>query len=471
MNVLGAFRTQKASGGAVFSWCLYDFANSAFATTILAVIYNRYYAGVVAQGETGVDLTFFGNTFNVHGAAMFNYIVALAMFIVAISSPILGALADSLTAKKKFLQVYLLLGAVSTGMLVTVGPGEWLAGGIWFILANIGFAGGNVFYNALIKDIATPDEMGKVSGLGWGIGYLGGGLLLAINLLMLQTSVVLPISIPEISFLTITEIPGGVFTVHHTFLTVAIWWAVFSLPLLIFVQERKETDYSSDRRASLREPFSRLKGTFKDLKRYRQLLRFLIAYLFFNDGIETVIIMAAVFGDQVLHMNQTLLIGYFLLIQFTAFFGSILFGRISSIFGNKNSLMATLFVWCGVVTAAFMIGWSGRPILEYFILGVVAGVVMGASQAIARAMQGTFTPSGKEAEFFGFFAVSGKFAAIFGPLTYGAVVAVTRSLRVAILTLILFFIVGIILLWRVNEREGLHAAQTEMDQDKLATDV
>ena len=176
------FATSRADGRVVFSWCLYDFANSAFATTILAVIFNRYYAGVVAGGAEGVAIAFAGKIYHLPGASVFNFIVAISMFIVALTSPFLGAWADSRAAKKRFLSFYLLIGVVSTAMLATVGPGEWLQGAFWFILADIGFAGGNVFYNAFLREIASQNEMGKVSGWGWGIGYLGGGLLLAITL-------------------------------------------------------------------------------------------------------------------------------------------------------------------------------------------------------------------------------------------------------------------------------------------------
>jgi len=429
----------------VLAWCLYDFANSAFATTILAVIFNRYYAGVIAGGADGVHLTLFGKSHVVHGAAMFNFIVTVAMFLVAITAPILGAWADSLAAKKRFLTVYILLGVFSTGMLATSGPGTWLSSGIWFIIANFAFAGGNVFYNSFLRDIASPDEMGRVSGWGWGIGYLGGGLLLLINLVMLQAPHLLGFA-------------KDTFSVHHTFISVSLWWALFSIPLLIKVRERV-SPVKRSMLAGAADSFRRLGHTFRNIRKYRQLWRFLIAYLFFNDGVETVIIMAAVFGDQVLGMSQGLLIGYFLLIQFTAFGGSLLFGRISLGMGTLRALRISLIVWCLVVIGAFFVGWTGFPIEEYFVLGIVAGMVMGASQSLARALQGTFTPVGQEAEFFGFFAVSGRFAAILGPLTYGAVVAITGSLRLAILTLILFFFTGLILLTRVDEDEGRQVAQ------------
>ncbi len=440
----------------VLSWCLYDFANSAFATTILAVIYNRYFAGVVARGAEGVDITLFGNAINIHGAALFNFIVVVAMLIVAVSSPILGAWADSSAAKKKFLAFYIAVGVFATGMLTTVGPGEWIAGAIWFILADIAFAGGNVFYNAFLRELASPDEMGRVSGWGWGIGYLGGGLLLLINLVMLQA--------PQL-----IGFEEDAFTVHHCFASVAIWWALFSIPMLVKVKE-SPTGTANLLNGAV-DAFRRLGHTFRSIRQFRQLWRFLLAYLFFNDGIETVIIMAAIFGDQVLGMGQELLIGYFLLIQFTAFIGSLVFGRIAVRMGNKGALMLTIMIWCGVVVFAYFIGWTGHPIEEYFILGIIAGMVMGASQSLARALQATFSPIGHEAEFFGFFAVSGRFASILGPLTYGLVVAITGSLRLAILTLVVFFLCGIFILAGVNENEGRRAAQTEMDKNNLATDA
>jgi MFS transporter, UMF1 family len=427
---------------------LYDFANSAFATVILAVIYNRYYAGVVAGGAEGVTFSLLGKAHNIHGTAMFNFVVTISMLLVAISAPILGAWADSRSAKKKFLFIYVILGVFSTSMLATIEAGEWIQGGFWFIMANFAFAGGNVFYNAFLREIASPEEMGRVSGWGWGIGYLGGGLLLVVILILLQAP-------------GIVGLKEGQFTVQHSFILTAIWWGLFSIPTFRNVKERS-TSIDSSFLSGAKESFIRLKTSFKNLKRYRQLWLFLLAYLFFNDGIETVIIMAAIFGDQVLGMDQGLLIAYFLLIQFTAFGGSIIFGKLTTKFGNKRALMSTLVIWCGVVTAAFFIGWTGKPLQEYFVIGILAGIVMGASQSIARAIQGTFTPKGHEAEFFGFFAISGRFAAIFGPLTYGIIVALTGSLKIAILSLIVFFLVGIAILAFVDEKEGLQNAELDL---------
>ncbi len=429
-------RTRRASGREVLSWGLYDFANSAFATTILAVIFSRYYAGVVAGGEAGVAVSFFGQSYQVPGATMFTWMVTISMLLVAFSAPLLGAWADARAAKKRFLGVYLVVGILATAMLAFADEGEWLSAGLWFVLANFAFAGGNVFYNAFLNELADPDEMGRVSGFGWGIGYLGGGLLLIINLLMLEA--------PHLFGLN-----EGDLTVQHTFISVAIWWGLFSIPFFLNVKERAvaTTTRALD---GMRDSVRRLRTTFGEIREHKQLWKFLLAYLFFNDGIETVILMAAIFGNQELGMDQGLLVIYFLVIQFTAFGGSLLFGRISGRIGVKPALMTTLIVWCVVVTAAFAIGWTGFAITEYFVLGVVAGLVMGASQSLARTMQGLFTPPEREAEFYGFFAISGRFASVLGPLTFGMIVAITGSLRLAILSVIVFFVIGLVLLARVR---------------------
>ncbi len=451
----------------MLAWCFYDFANSAFATTILAVIYNFYYSDVVAGGAEGTALTLFGRTFQVPGATMFTFIIAIAMTVVVVTAPFLGAWADARVAKKRFLGAFLTLGVVGTAMLATVGPGEWLKGGFWFIIANIGFAGGNIYYNALLNEIATPDEAGRVSGWGWGIGYIGGGLLLAVNLVMLKMplKLVLPGYTPSGTVNLDQSIT--VFSVQDTFLSVAIWWLVFSIPLLLLVRERMPRPVAGYA-VSARRAVRRLKTTFRHIRHYRQVARFLIAYLFFSEGIETVIRLASIFGGQELGMDAGLLVVFFLMIQFTAFFGSMLFGRLTIIMGNKRALLLTLFIWCGVVVAAYVIGWTGYPIREYFVLGVVVGMVMGASQSVARGLLSTFVPKGHEAEFFSFFAIGGRLSTIFGPLVYGLIVWITGSLRVGIVSLIVFFIVGIILLVRVDEREGRQAAQTAVDPDAVA---
>ncbi len=319
----------------IFGWVMYDFANSAFATTILAVIFNQYFATVVAGGEKGVDLL----GFRLHGASFFTFSLSLSMALSAVLSPFLGAVADSSGMKKRFLMIFCYTAVLFTGLLSFVHAGDYWMGAALFIIANIGFAGGNVFYNAFLPEISTRENIGRVSGMGWAWGYIGGGALLALNLVMLQY--------PEaIGF------PAGTFTVQDCFLSVALWWLIFSVPTFVFVKERgKGTDPS--RRLSFRAGYRRLKHTFRQIRTFRELTTFLVAFLIYNDGIETVIVMASIFGAEVLGMQTQELILFFLMIQGIAFLGSLAFGWLADAIGNKRTILITLGVWSLIVIWAF----------------------------------------------------------------------------------------------------------------------
>ncbi len=426
----------------IFGWAMYDFANSAFATTILAVIFNQYFATVVAGGEKGVQ--FFG--FHLHGASFFTFSVALSMVISAVLAPFLGAVADASASKKRFLVVFCYLAILSTGFLYFVREGNYWRGAIFFIIANIGFAGGNVYYNAFLPEISTDENIGRISGLGWALGYIGGGALLGINLIMLKY--------PDwLGF------PAGYFTVQDCFLSVALWWWVFSLPTFLFLKERARKSSPTFRRSHFREGYQRLRQTFRRIKTFRELTKFLVAYLIYNDGIETVIIMASIFGAEVLGMETGEIILFFLMIQGIAFFGSLIFGFLADMIGNKKAVIISLAVWSLIVIWAFRLGIIWDPKTEYWILGALAGIVMGGSQAASRSLQGIFTPDANSAEFFGFFAVSGKFASVFGPLIYGILIAITGSVRSGILSVLFFFVVGMAILWTVDERKGMEEKQ------------
>jgi UMF1 family MFS transporter len=428
-------RVQKRE---IFGWAMYDFANSAFATTILAVIFNQYFATIVAGGEKGID--FFG--FRLHGAAFFTFSVALSMAISAALSPFLGAVADASASKKRFLMVFCYTAILFTGLLYFVHEGNYWRGAVFFIIANLGFAGGNVYYNAFLPEISTDENIGRISGLGWALGYIGGGALLAINLILLKY--------PEwLGF------PTGYFTVQDCFFSVAIWWFVFSIPTFLFLRERAQKSLSCFGRSYLSQGYQRLQHTFSRITTFKELTKFLAAYLIYNDGIETVIVMASIFGAQVLGMETEEIILFFLMIQGIAFFGSLLFGFLADVIGNKKAVMISLAIWSLIVIWAFQLGIIWAPKTEYWILGVLAGIVMGGSQAASRSLQGIFTPDANSAEFFGFFAVSGKFASVFGPLIYGILIAITGSVRSGILSVLFFFIVGMTILWTVNEKKGL----------------
>jgi len=421
---------------------MYDFANSAFATTILAVIFNQYFATVVAGGERGVQ--FLG--FRLHGASFFTFSVALSMAISALLAPLLGAVADASASKKRFLMVFCYVAILSTGFLYFVREGNYWRGAIFFIIANIGFAGGNVYYNAFLPEISSDENIGRISGLGWALGYIGGGVLLGINLIMLKY--------PDwLGF------PAGYFTVQDCFLSVALWWFVFSLPTFIFLKERAQKSFSTFRKSHFKEGYQRLQHTFRRIKTFRELTKFLVAYLIYNDGIETVIVMASIFGAEVLGMETGEIILFFLMIQGIAFFGSLIFGFLADTIGNKRAVIISLGVWSLIVIWAFRLGIVWDPKTEYWILGALAGIVMGGSQAASRSLQGIFTPDANSAEFFGFFAVSGKFASVFGPLIYGILIAITGNVRSGILSVLFFFIVGMAILWTVDERKGMEEKQ------------
>jgi UMF1 family MFS transporter len=252
--------------------------------------------------------------------------------------------------------------------------------------------------------------------------------------------------------------PAGFFTVQDCFLSVAVWWLIFSVPTFLFLKERGQGSFPSER-ISFRAGYHRLKHTFDQIKTFRELTKFLVAFLIYNDGIETVIVMASIFGAEVLGMQTNELILFFLMIQGIAFVGALAFGWLADAIGNKRTVLITLGVWSFIVLWAFQLGvvWDRKT--EYWVLGVLVGLVLGGSQAASRSLQGLFTPDANSAEFFGFFAVSGKFASVFGPLIYGILVAITGNVQSGILSIFIFFVAGMAILWTVDEKKGMEEKQ------------
>ncbi|MCF7811643.1 MFS transporter [bacterium] len=430
----------------VVGWILYDFANSAFATIVLAVIFNRYYAEVVAGGQAGTMISLPWGKYSIPGSVMWSFLVAFSTAIVAITSPLLGAMADRGYLRKKLLVVYCYIGVTATIALSFIGRGDVFIGGFIFVIANLGFAGGNVFYNSFLLDVSRRETFGSISGIAWGLGYLGGGLCLVISLIMLKKPQLL-------------GFPEGHFTVSHCIVLAGIWWGVFALPTVLWIKERTKMSKEIITLSKLTsEGFNRLIRTFKKIRRYKQLVRFLVAFLIFNDGVETVIIMAAIFGAEVVKMDAGDLIMFFIMVQATAIVGSIFFGWLSDIIGNKKTLLINIVIWLGIVIWAYFLGWISDYRTEFYLLGVITGIVMGGIQACSRALQASFTPDGHSAEFFGFWAISGRFASIFGPFFYGLAILISGGVKSGILVLGIFFVVGGLLLVRVNEDEGIRAA-------------
>ena len=286
-----------------------------------------------------------------------------------------------------------------------------------------------------------------MSGLGWALGYIGGGALLAINLVMLKY--------PEV-----IGFREGSFSVQDCFLSVSLWWFVFSLPTFFLLKERAQRISLPPEKSYFREGYLRLRHTLGRIRTFRELMKFLAAFLIYNEGIETVIIMASIFGANVLKMETGEIILFFLMVQGIAFLGSLAFGFLADAIGNKRTVMISLVIWSLIVVWAFRLGVIWDPKTEYWILGVLTGIVLGGSQAASRSLQGIFTPDANSAEFFGFFAVSGKFASVFGPLIYGILIAITGSVQSGILSVLLFFIAGGILLWTVDEKKGMEEKQS-----------
>jgi UMF1 family MFS transporter len=428
----------------IWGWGLYDFANSPFATTILAVIFNRYFVEALAGGEEGVVLNLFGLAVRVPGVTFFTYTLAAAMLIVAVLAPVLGAIADSSGSKKKFLAFFCYLGVGATALLYFANEGQYWRGAVFFIIAQIGFAAGNIFYNAFLPEISTPRNIGRISGFGFTLGYISGAAVLAINLVMLR--------FPEwIGF-------DAPFTPQDTFLSVAVWWGVFAIPTFLWLRERQPVTALPPGKSHLRVGVQRVGKTLRNLGRYRELTKFLVAFLIYNDGIQTIIVVAAIFVDQVLGMSEGAIVGLFLTIQATAFVGASLMGSISDRIGNKRTIVITLLVWSVVAVWGCFIGFTGNPQYEVWLMGIVVGMVLGGSQSASRALQGNFTPDAHSAEFFAFYGIAGKFSSVLGPLIYGSVYAFI-GIRSAILSLGVFFVVGLVILHFVDEEEGMRQAK------------
>jgi len=422
----------------VWGWGLYDFANSPFATTILAVIFNRYFVEALAGGAEGVELWLPGGAVRIPGLTLFTYTVAAAMLVVALLAPLLGA--DYSGKKKRFLAVFCYVGAGATAMLWFAEPGMWVWGVTFFLVAQVGFAASNVFYNAFLPEISTERNIGWISGFGFTLGYLGGSLLLALNLVMLRFPGWLGADEP--------------FTPQDTFLSVAVWWAFFAVPTLLWVRDRPSLAARVHGKSWVRIGFERLARTFRRVRDYSELSKFLVAFLIYNDGIQTVIVVAAIFVEQELGMPEGQVVGLFLVIQMTAFLGAILLGLASDWLGCKRTVVLTLLAWVGVAVWGWQLGFTGDPMAEVWALGIVVGLILGGSQSASRALQGTFTPDENSAEFFSFYGIVGKFSAVLGPFTYGSVYAMTGDVRASILALVVFFVAGLAILLWVDEARG-----------------
>ncbi|GAB4311438.1 MAG: MFS transporter [Candidatus Sumerlaeia bacterium] len=417
----------------VWAWAFYDWANSAFACTVMAAMLPPYFAALV--GKAGYDPA--------RGTQIWGLTSSAALLIVAAAGPVLGAIADHTGWRKRFLAAFLGVGVLGTALLATLTPALWWLAPVWYGLGFIGFGGGNVFYESLLPHVAREDDLDRVSSLGYALGYAGGGLLLAINVLWFQK--------PQWFGL-----PGPSAGVRLSFVSVAVWWAVFSLPMFLLVREPAAAPRAGDPLSAVQAGFRRLGRTFRHIRRYRQLALFLAAFWIYDDGIGTIIKMAAIYGSEI-GIGMGDLIKAFLVTQFIGFPCAWGFGRLAGRIGAKRAVMLGLG-WYALICVG---GFFMRTPAHFFLLAAMVGVVQGGVQALSRSLFGAMTPRHLATEFFGFFSTSSKIAGIAGPLVIAVVSAVAGSSRLGIVLLIVFFVAGAALLALVDVEEGRRLARTE----------
>jgi MFS transporter, UMF1 family len=422
---------QKEKKRAQFAWVMYDWANSAFVTTITAAVLPVYYASVAAANLPPNIRT-----------AYWGYTTTIALLIVAFMGPVMGAMADFTGGKKKFLTIFALVGIAGAALLFFVREGDWLMASAFYILGNVGFAGANVFYDSLLPNVADEDERDQLSSRGYAFGYLGGGILLAINLAMIMTA---------------KDGAASALMSRISFLTVAGWWLIFTIPLWRWIKEPVRRILAGEEHFNpVQASFSRLAHTFKEVRKYKELFKFIIAFWLYNNGIGTIIVMATIYGTE-LNFSQTTTIGTLLMVQFVGIPFSLLFGWLGKKLGTKRSILLSL----GVYTLIAIGGYFMTKEIHFWILGFGVATVQGGSQALSRSLFSRMVPKSKSAEFFSFFSVSEKIAGTVGPLLFGVVSTIMGGSRLSIVSLIVFFIAGGYLLSRVNEHKGMEVAREE----------
>ena len=408
----------------VVSWALYDWANSAFATTVMAGFFPIFFEKYWSNPNNINDSTFYLGLSNSAGS-----------LIVAALAPFLGAIADRGSAKKKFLFMFAFLGILMTGGLWMVGQGQWQLAALLYMVGSIGFAGGNVFYDSLLPSVSEKKKVDFVSSLGYSLGYIGGGILFLVNVLMYQ-------------YPQWFGIPDGTVAVKLSFLSVAVWWAIFSIPIFIYVPE-PSSEPTIKFGEAITQGWLQLKRTFKEIKQMKIIGTFLLSYWLYMDGVDTIIRMAVKVGSSMGFEAGDMIIAL-LMVQFIGFPAALVFNWFASKIGPKNAvLIAIIFYTVGTCFAYFM-----TTRLHFFLLAGMIGLFQGGIQALSRSLFSRLVPEGKEGEFFGFYNMLGKFAAVIGPILLGTVTLVTDDVRIGLLSIVALFIAGGLILSRVDFDEG-----------------
>ena len=417
---------EKPTKRSRWSWYFYDFGNSAYAAVVLLAVYSAYFKGSVVGGAEGTRL--------------WGISLGIAAIVVAILSPILGTIADFSKAKKKLLFIFTAIAIIFTALLFFVQKGDVVTGMLFFILAEIGYRAAQVFYDALLVDVATPETIGSVSGKGWAVGMLGGVVCLLFVLVPIQLN------------------PGNDFFVRLAFLITALFFAISAIPTFRWVREIKEPEKLPAGETTFAFAFKKLASTFRDVKHYREFIKYMVAFLIYNDGIMMLMDFAAIIGATLFGMQQTQLIMFVILIQVTGSAGALLFGRISDRQSSKEAIIISLLILIGAATALFFI----KDVVLFFIVGAVAGFSLSGAQAVSRTMVNQLAPPSKTTEFFGFLSVAGRTSTFVGPLVFGTIqfrahnwyvnhgvdslLAENYGLLWGVGSILLFLVVGMVLL-------------------------
>ncbi|MEV1147192.1 MFS transporter [Micromonospora sp. NPDC049799] len=434
-------------------WYFYDWAMSAFSTTVITVFLGPFLTTVteLAAGcELGAD-TCSGYVYplgvKIAAGSYFPYLVSLSVFLTVFVLPVIGAVADRTAHKKRLLAAAAFTGAAATvGMLFVTGD-RYLLGGALFMVANIAFGAGVVVYNSFLPQLGGPDDRDGISSRGWALGYLGGGLLLALNLVAVSM---------------LGEEGNDQRTLdlaRWSIVSAGLWWAAFTLVPLRWLREHPTAEALAAARGGgsvLTDGFRQLGRTLRQMKAYPLTLYFLLAFLVYNDGIQTVIALASQYGTEELRLGQSTLIVTILLVQFLAFGGALLLGALARRIGAWKTVLLSLVLWTGVILAAFRL--PAEAPVPFMVLGAAIGLVLGGSQALSRSLFSQLIPAGREGEYYGFYEISDKGTSWLGPLAFGLVFQLTNSYRVGLVSLLIFFVVGFVLLLAVPMRRAIVAA-------------
>jgi UMF1 family MFS transporter len=416
----------------IYSWALYDWANSAFATTVMAGFFPIFFAQYWSDPENLSVSTFYLGIGN-----------SVASIIIVLLAPILGAIADRGTYKKRFLVFFAFLGILMTAGLALISQGMWQIALLTYVIATIGFSGANTFYDSLLPAISNKDNVDYVSGLGYALGYIGGGILIVINFLM--------ITYPS-SFGFADSVEG----IKWSFVSVALWWAIFSIPILLFVKEPKYHKTETTLQ-TIKSGFKQLKNTFNEIRHLKVVFTFLIAYWLYIDGVDTTVRMAADFGIT-LGFDSTTIMGALVLVQFIAFFATLFYVKFSDRVGIKNAIYFAIAAYMVIILSGYFV----TETWHFYVIAGMIGCFQGGIQTLSRSFYARIIPKDKSAEFFGFFNMWGKFAAVVGPLLMGTVTLVLNNMiddqvlsaRIGLQSIMILFILGALVLSKVNLSEG-----------------